>query len=48
MQGGITSKPAELDPTVQKLPIAKPRISGAGERNSEQKGIYDNVDKKEI
>jgi hypothetical protein len=37
-----------VNPTVQKFSIAKPTISGAGKRNSEQKGRYDNIDKKEI
>jgi hypothetical protein len=48
LQGAITGKPTEVDPTVQKFPVAKPTISGAGKRKSEQKGRYDNVDKKEI
>lgn len=48
LQGAITGKLTEVDPTVQKFPIAKPTISGAGKRNSERKGRYDNVDKKEI
>ena len=44
----ITGKPTEVEPTIQKHPIAKHRISGAGRRYSEQKERCDNVDKKEI
>lgn len=48
LQAAIKGKPTEVDPTIQKHPIAKPKISGAGRRNSEQKGRCENVDKKEI
>jgi len=48
LQGAITGKLTEVDPTVQKFPVAKLTISKAGKRNSEQKGRYDNVDKNDI
>ena len=48
LHGDITGKPVEEGPKIQKLPIAKARMPGAGRRNSEQKRICGNVDKKEI
>jgi hypothetical protein len=36
-----------VNPTVKKFPIAKP-TNIYGKRSSEQKGRYDNIDKKEI